>query len=102
MRAPCGATPPSPRAGRVYARGLAQRLKPYEINSRPVRMKKRVVRGYVREDFHDAWSRYLPAPPPQGSATSATAATCTGCGEPMIVVEPGKTTHPTCRPRRAA
>ncbi len=84
------------------ARGLAQRLKPYEINSRPVRVQKRVVRGYVREDFHDAWSRYLPGPSPQRSATSATAATCTGCGEPMIVVEPGQTTHPTCEPRWAA
>ncbi len=48
------------------ARGLARRLKPYEINGRSVRVQERVVRGYAREDFHDAWSRYLPGPPPQG------------------------------------
>ena len=33
-------------------------------------------RGYVREDFYDAWERYLPPPPsPEGSATSTTSAT---------------------------
>lgn len=59
------------------ARGLARRLKPYDITSKSVRVNDRVVRGYSREDLHDAWSRYLPTPPLDSltSATSATGAT---------------------------
>jgi hypothetical protein len=38
-------------------RGLAQRLRRYEI--RPKVLKSVNLRGYRREDFEDAWSRYL-------------------------------------------
>jgi hypothetical protein len=41
-------------------RGLARRLKGYGIKSRNVRIGERVPKGYAAEDFHDAWSRYLP------------------------------------------
>jgi hypothetical protein len=42
--------------------------------------------------------------PPQESDTSATSATdrlfgeCETCNSPMVIVEPGQTTHPTCDP----
>jgi hypothetical protein len=67
------------------ARGLAQRLKRYEITSRNVRDGSgKVLKGYMRADFTDAWSRYLPddaaregeddtlGSPPIESATAAT------------------------------
>jgi Protein of unknown function (DUF3631) len=68
------------------ARGLAQRLGRYDIKSRNIRdTSGKVLKGYMREDFIDAWSRYLPdeqakedsqqgdvGPLPIGSATCAT------------------------------
>jgi hypothetical protein len=57
----------------LNARGLANRLKPYGITSRNVRDGGVIVKGYRREDFADAWNRYLPSSPE--SATSATSAT---------------------------
>jgi hypothetical protein len=63
-------------------RGLAQRLGRYDIKSRNIRdASGKVLKGYMREDFLDAWSRYLPGnhhddndvgPPPIASATTAT------------------------------
>ena len=47
-------------------RGLAVRLKPYRIKSRAVRIGDVVLKGYTAEDFHDAWSRYLPSCHPLG------------------------------------
>jgi Protein of unknown function (DUF3631) len=41
-------------------RGLALRLKDYGIRSKPVRIGDSVSRGYIAEDFFDAWERYLP------------------------------------------
>lgn len=46
------------------ARGLALRLKKYEIRParrRVVQDRGHFVRGYERADFEEAWSRYLPA-----------------------------------------
>jgi hypothetical protein len=40
-------------------RGLARRLAKYGIKSGNVRIGGRVVKGYKREDLHDAWIRYL-------------------------------------------
>ena len=62
-------------------RGLAARLRGYSIKSKSVRVDGKVCRGYAREDFHDAWLRYLPRPP-ERSATSATNAT-TSDGDPF-------------------
>lgn len=66
------------------ARGLAYRLRKYQIKPANVRNADGVRKGYRREDLHEAWSRYLP----DKSATSATSATpalpypsgCAGCG----------------------
>jgi uncharacterized protein DUF3631 len=55
-------------------RGLSKRLKPYGIKSKDVRLGEIVRKGYAREDFQNAWERYLPASPTV-SATSATSAT---------------------------
>jgi uncharacterized protein DUF3631 len=41
-------------------RGLAERLKPYGIRSKLIRIGGTVARGYAKADFLDAWARYLP------------------------------------------
>lgn len=56
------------------ARGLAQRLRPYDVKPTTIRVLASTPKGYRREDLHDAWARYLGAPPHE-SATSATAET---------------------------
>ena len=67
------------------ARGLALRLRPYEIRPCDIRWidgngTKTVAKGYYRNDFEDAWARYvnLPATSATEPATSATAATNKG------------------------
>ena len=55
-------------------RGLASRLRPYGIKPKVLRIDHATPRGYTRQDFYDAWLRYL-GPPHYGSATSATTAT---------------------------
>jgi hypothetical protein len=57
------------------ARGLSNFLRPYGIKSKTVRVGTRTPKGYTRDDFHDAWSRYLPCMPAIGCATSETPAT---------------------------
>jgi hypothetical protein len=54
-------------------RKLALRLRPYGIRPHAVRVKDRTPRGYRREDFQDAWERFLGGSRP--GATSATSAT---------------------------
>jgi hypothetical protein len=51
-------------------RGLAQRLRHYEI--KPAVLTGGKQRGYHRTDLHDAWERYLPPSPPATSVTSVT------------------------------
>ncbi len=53
-------------------RGLAVRLRQYGIKPKPIRTGENIhtLRGYTREDFHDAWQIYLP--PPKESETSKT------------------------------
>ena len=49
------------RAGKekpLNDRGLATRLKPYGIRSRSVRIGDLHRKGYMAEDFFDAWARY--------------------------------------------
>jgi hypothetical protein len=41
------------------ARGLARLLKPYGIGPKQIREGEQTHKGYKREDFEDAWSRYL-------------------------------------------
>jgi len=53
------------------SRGLARRLREYDLKSKNIRVGRDAVqKGYDRADFADAWARYLPSP--QNSATSAT------------------------------
>lgn len=47
--------------GRLTAHGLAGLLRRYEIRSRSVRLADgSTPKGYRREQFEDAWNRYLP------------------------------------------
>jgi hypothetical protein len=46
---------------KLDARGLAQRLRKYDITSTTVRVGDWHGKGYKREDLWDAWNRYLPA-----------------------------------------
>jgi hypothetical protein len=49
-------------------RGLAKRLNPYGIKSKDVWISGITKKGYHKDQFHDAWSRYLsPPPPPEGN-----------------------------------
>jgi hypothetical protein len=58
-------------------RRLAARLRQYGIKPRVVRIGGATPRGYRREDFVDAWERYLP-PLAARSATTATSETIEG------------------------
>jgi hypothetical protein len=53
---------------------LARHLKGYGIKPKLVRIGVDVFRGYTREEFHDAWMRYLPglADKPVTSVTAIT------------------------------
>ena len=55
------------------ARGLANRLKPYKVKPKGVRIGEQTLRGYYAKDLWDSWERYLSSPPAK-SATSATSA----------------------------
>jgi hypothetical protein len=65
--------PKTDEPNRTAPRRVAQLLRPYRIRSQNVRIDERIVKGYRREDFIDAWERFLPAS--RVSATSATSAT---------------------------
>jgi hypothetical protein len=56
------------------ARRLANYLRPYGVQSAPIRMGETVVKGYRREDLHDPWMRYL-GEAGKGSVTSVTSET---------------------------
>lgn len=45
----------------IDARGLARRLRKYDVRPGTHRIGDEVRKGYRAEDFHDAWERYLPA-----------------------------------------
>jgi putative DNA primase/helicase len=55
---------PWPEWGRqkkpLSPRALATLLSPFGIRPKQIRLGDRVVRGYERSDFDDAWSRYCP------------------------------------------
>lgn len=66
------------RGKAIDARSLAQRLRPYGVQSKQVRINAATtLKGYVRGDLHDAWQRYL-GPPHYGSETSETSETPAG------------------------
>jgi hypothetical protein len=45
---------------RLDARALANRLRPYGVRPKVIRVGDKTPRGYERADLADAWSRYLP------------------------------------------
>ena len=49
------------RGKQLDVRGLAHRLRRYDVRPGTHRFETDVRRGYFREDFHDAWQRYLVA-----------------------------------------
>ncbi|RJT32109.1 DUF3631 domain-containing protein [Mesorhizobium waimense] len=55
--------------------GLADRLKPYGVKSKQIRIGDWTGKGYERADFYDAWQRYLSVPPMESETpeTSETA-----------------------------
>jgi hypothetical protein len=53
------------------ARGLARRLRPYEVRPAHLRFGEETRKGYRRADLRDAWTRYLPDTP-QEPETSET------------------------------
>lgn len=59
------------------ARGLAQRLRRYDVRPTTIRIGENLKKGYRAEDLYDAWCRYLP-PDPENSVTSGTAVTTAG------------------------
>ncbi len=67
-------------------RGLATRLRRYDVRPKVIRVGDSTPRGYLRADLDDAWRRYL-GPPPYRSATSATSETNADTG---AVVEGGE------------
>lgn len=52
-------------------RGLAALLRPYGIESRTARSGDERGKGYYRDDFYDAWSRYLTETPETQEAVLA-------------------------------
>ena len=81
--------------------GLARRLKPYGVKSKPVRLGQKVAKGYSAEDFADVWNRYLSAPPSDRGytgykidkqnkiVTPVTLTTGRGNGQDYDAAEPG-------------
>ncbi len=63
-------------------RGLAKRLRAYDVKPKTIRVGTATPRGYSRADLEDQWRRYLP-PLPDKSETSKTSKT-----EPEISVVP--------------
>jgi hypothetical protein len=70
------------------SRGLARLLRKYGIKSRVVRIGDATHRGYQREDFADAWSRYVPALPAT-TVTSETSVTFNGNQHVADKLSPG-------------
>ena len=62
-------------------RGLAYRLRRYDIKPKVIRTGDNTHRGYARVDLFDAWQRYLPTPA-LGDVTSVTPATSDVVGTP--------------------
>jgi hypothetical protein len=69
----------SPWAGiELNPRGLAKMLRPFGAVPRQVRIGSKTVKGYVRTDLQEAFSRYLP---PVGGITETSETTLINAGE---------------------
>ena len=70
----------------LSARALASLLSPFQIRPRPIRLPNgEMLRGYLRDDFADAFRRFLPLPDPSqrniASATTSYAASRSVTGD---------------------
>jgi hypothetical protein len=52
-------------------RGLAARLRPYDVKPKPVRIGETMLRGYRRADLIEPWRRYLGPPAGEAPETEA-------------------------------
>ncbi len=67
-------------------RGLARRLRQYDVKSKTIRLGLGTIKGYQRADFLDVWPRYIPKPPGK-CVTSVTGDTdCNHCHKPGAAV----------------
>jgi Protein of unknown function (DUF3631) len=80
------------KGGPLNDRGLARRLRQYSIKSKTLNLGGNDrAKGYDRADLHDAWTRYLPAPPsPETSVTPVTSVTEPGIWAPKVTDSPQK------------
>lgn len=62
------------RGKALDARGLANRLRRYDVKSKTIRVGQSTPKGYTAEDLTDSWERYLQSP--DKSATNATGQQC--------------------------
>ena len=51
----------------MTANSLARQLRKYRVYPQTIRVGNETPKGYRREDFEDAWSRYCPLPPTQSA-----------------------------------
>jgi Protein of unknown function (DUF3631) len=65
------------------ARSLARLLRPFKISPQNVRIDGSVMKGYVRDDFREAWDTYLPANLAATTLQSATEAGISGVDDPL-------------------
>jgi hypothetical protein len=86
----------------LTTRELGRKLQPYEIKAKTVRLLSDPLRvkGYERDQFEDAWERYLPIPDdPKGdrvttlSLSQKTAETKDDTTPAVILAENGANTH---------
>lgn len=62
------------KAGRpLDARRLATMLAPYGVTSKTLRIGTTTAKGYARDQFTDAWTRYTPSAAPSGGSGCVTA-----------------------------
>ena len=81
------------KGGPLNERGLAKRLRDYEVKSKTVRVGMQTAKGYERRDFEDLWRRY-PPPSPSESVTSVTSVT-TPAAPAAHVTDVTHVTHPS-------
>jgi hypothetical protein len=91
-------SPWGPQYGKQFdARALARLLKPFNIRPRSIRIDDMATpKGYLRDQFTDAWARYLPSPekppqpqrPPQLNRTEPFQATAVATQAPQVLEPP--------------
>jgi hypothetical protein len=81
------------RGDGLRPRDLARMLKPYNVEPKQVRIGDEKVRGYLVEDFGDAWSRYtdISGTPSGTSGTSGTALARDVPDVPLVPDDPPET-----------